>query len=176
MTSESLKVRTSKCSQREPPPQDWLKCNFDCSYKEGNNYAGIGWIIINHQGIHICSGIVKVDNVNSPLQGEALAFLYVPQYVWVKGWRKVWFEGDNKELDRIVNEIVVNHVRLENILHDIRHWISLLPDCSLGSVNRERNMAADSLAKQSLIDPNIVVFYTIPPIWLVNFLYWPYTI
>lgn len=89
MTSESLKVRTSKCSQREPPPQDWLKCNFDCSYKEGNNYAGIGWIIINHQGIHICSGIVKVDNVNSPLQGEALAFLYVPQYVWVKGWRKV---------------------------------------------------------------------------------------
>ena len=71
---------------------------------------------------------------------------------------------------------MVNHVRLENILHDIRYWVSLLPDCSLGSVNRERNMAADSLAKQSLIDPNIVVFYTIPPIWLVNFLYWPYTI
>lgn len=35
-------------------------------------------------------------------------------------------------------------------------------------------MAADSLAKQSLIDPNIVIFYTSPPVWLVNFLYIPF--
>ena len=112
-----------------------------------------------------------MDNVESPLQSEALAFLYVLHHVCGKGWRRVWFESDNKELEHIVNEIVADHVQLENILHDIRHWISLLLDCSLGSVNRERNMASDSLAKQSLIDPNIVIFYTSPPVWLVNFLY-----
>ncbi|KAG2255995.1 hypothetical protein Bca52824_075289 [Brassica carinata] len=130
------------------------------NYKEGSIFTGIGGIVRNHKGDHICYGMAKLENVNSPLQGEALAFLYVLQQVWTKGWRRVWFEGDNKELECIINII----------------WISLLSDCSLGCVNRERNMAADALSKHSMEDQSLVVFNTILLFWLVRFLYWSYTI
>lgn len=65
--------------------------------------------------------MAKLENVNSPLHGEALAFLYVLQQVWTKGWRRVWFEGDNKELERIINTIVIDHIQLGNIIHDFRY-------------------------------------------------------
>lgn len=176
MSGKSKVPRIPRSLQWEPPPQDWIKCNFDCSYKEGSIFTGIGGIVRNHKGDHICYGMAKLENVNSPLQGEALAFLYVLQQVWTKGWRRVWFEGDNKELECIINIIVIDHIQLGNIILYIQYWMSLLSDQSLGCVNRERNMAADALSKHSMEDQSLVVFNTILLFWLVRFLYWSYTI
>lgn len=41
--------------------------------------------------------------------------------------RKIWFEGDCIELDRVVNQVVLNHAQLGNVLHDLRHWMTRLP-------------------------------------------------
>ncbi|CAN6892316.1 unnamed protein product [Brassica oleracea] len=64
--------------------------------------------------------MAKMSNVSSPLQGEALGFLYAVQQIWIRGWRHVWFEGDSLELARIINQVVDQHVQLGNILYDIR--------------------------------------------------------
>ena len=66
------------------------------------------------------ASMAKMSNVSSPLQGEALGFLYAVQQIWIRGWRHVWFEGDSLELARIINQVVDQHVQLGNILYDIR--------------------------------------------------------
>lgn len=172
---QSLHIRP-KSSQWSPPPSGWLKCNFDSSYDKENRVAGVGWIIRCDEGRFLCAGLSRCVNVESPLQGEALGFLLALQQVWIRGLRSVWFEGDSLQLSTIINNKVAQNVELGNVLHDIRHWISLLPACSIDSVNRERNSAADALSKEA---KNIHVDYmylSSPPLCLIPFLYWPYTV
>ncbi|CAN7065611.1 unnamed protein product, partial [Brassica rapa subsp. trilocularis] len=83
-------VRNSKW---EPPPLGWLKCNFDSSFRQEDMTAGIGWIVRDENGHFLKAGMVIQENVTSPLQAEALAFLFALQQIWINGWRRVWFEG-----------------------------------------------------------------------------------
>lgn len=59
---------------------------------------------------------------------------------------------------------------------DIRYWMGLLPECSLDPVNRERNQAADILAKKAKEDVNLSVIHYVPPSYLIMYLYEPFTI
>lgn len=168
-------VRQVRNSKWEPPPVGWLKCNFDSSFRREDKIGGIGWIVRDEKGHFLKAGMVIQENVTSPLQAEALAFLFALQQIWINGWRRVWFEGGSSELARIINTVVQDHACLGNILYDIRHWMSKLTSCSLDSVNRERNMDADVLSKRIVgVNDNVVV-YNSPPLWLVYYLYWPYT-
>ncbi|CAN7092201.1 unnamed protein product, partial [Brassica rapa subsp. narinosa] len=161
-----------KCSQWIPPPTGWLKCNFDCSFKRDSEFTGVGWIVRDDKGYFIAAGSAKISGLRSSLDGEAHAFLYALQNIWIKGWRQVWFEGDNMELTKIINQSAWS-MELGNILTDIRYWMSLLPECSLDQINRERNQAADALAKKAKQGNNLSVFYITPPAWLIIFLYEP---
>lgn len=169
-------VPSVSSSQWEPPPSGWLKCNFDCSYHQETRSVGLGFIVRDDKGKFLVAGMSKMNNVSSPLQGEALGFLYAAQQIWVRGWRHVWFEGDSVELERIINQVVDQHVLLGNVIHDIRFWISRLPICSLGSVNRKKNSAADALSKKAIVMENDYIMLSIPPPWLIRFLYEPFTI
>lgn len=168
-------VRVSRQSTWDPPPLGWLKCNFNCSYKRELSETGIGWILRDHDGKFISCGGARIYGIQSSLEGEGNAFLYAVQQIWVQGCRRVWFEGDNQQLVNIVNGYQDN-VELGNLVFDIRHWIKLLPECSLDYVNRERNQAADCMAKKMLEENEDSVVFKIPPIWMVNYLYYPYTI
>ncbi|CAA7016968.1 unnamed protein product [Microthlaspi erraticum] len=131
----------------EPPPQGWLKCNFDSSFHSDSEHSGLGWIVRwDHKGAYIDSDFAHIEGIHSSLQAEASAFLQALQMVWVKGWRNVWFEGDCLPLVNIVN-MKKENIELASLLEDVRYWMSKLPNCSLGFINRERNSAADKIAK-----------------------------
>lgn len=164
-----------KSSKWEPPPREWIKCNFDYSAKSGNNLAGVGWILRDEKGGFLGAGSVQLQKTQTSLEGEALSFLIALQQTWIRGWRKIWFEGDNQELCIIINQ-VKEHVDLGNLLCDIRHWMELLLESSLDYVNRERNQAADALARQAIQQSDITEFFHISPLWLINLLYYPFTI
>lgn len=157
------------------PPSDWLKCNFDYSSNSATESGGLGWILRNDRGECVGAGSVKISRKSTSLEGEALSFLYALQQIWIRGWRKVWFESDNQELVLIINQ-VKDHVVLGNLLCDIRHWMQLLPESSLEYVNRERNQAADALAKYGVTMDCSSLYFPIPPCWLIDFLYFPFTI
>lgn len=163
-----------KSSAWEPPPVGWLKCNFDCSFSSENNTSGIGWIVRDARGSFIVAGSANVYGVRSSLDGEAQAFMYALQNVWIKGWRNVWFEGDNLALTRIINS-VGDDMELGNMISDIRYWISLLPDCSLEHVNREKNQTADLLAKKAVEETKLSENFYVPPSSLIKYLYSPFT-
>ena len=75
----------------------------------------------------------------------------------------------------LINQ-VKNHVELGNLLCDIRYWMTLLPESSLDHVNREKNQTVDILAKKTAHQKNLFEFYNILSVWLIQFLYVPFTI
>ncbi|CAA7017787.1 unnamed protein product [Microthlaspi erraticum] len=140
MEQDDRNVHRSPSSQWEPPPIDFLKCNFDSSYCRDLDYMRVGWIVWDSNGAYLDAGWPKLNRVGSALEAEATGFLYVVQRMWSKGWRQIWFESDNQELTRIINK-QQHHVELGNLIFDIRHWIQKLSLCSLDHVNREKNQA-----------------------------------
>lgn len=79
------------------------------------------------------------------------------------------------ELSSVINT-KCESVELGNILCDIRYWISKLPLCLLNHVNMEKNQAADLLAKKANDADSMYVNFSLPPLWLINYLYYPFTI
>lgn len=165
----------NRSSQWQPPPEGWLKCNFDSGFLQGRSFTNTGWLIRDSNGKVLLTGCAKLCPTTSPLQAEAMGFLHVLQIVWAHGMRQVWFEGDNKQLISIINNCE-DHSQIGTLLYDIRHWMSKLPLSSLDHVNREKNSAADRMAKEALSIGSSYQVYSVPPISLIPFLYEPYTV
>lgn len=91
----------------------------------------------------------------------------------MQGLRYIWFESDNKELVNLINK-GEDHIQIGTLLYDIRHWMTKLPFSSLEYVNRERNEAADSLAKRAIAMNVLYQTFSNPPSWLVKYLYQPF--
>lgn len=72
---KSTMETSTKPSSWLPPTPGWLKCNFDCSFRNENGTAGLGWIIRDGHGSFILAGMARVNNVSNALQGEALGLL-----------------------------------------------------------------------------------------------------
>ncbi|KAG2299055.1 hypothetical protein Bca52824_035527 [Brassica carinata] len=172
---QRIEVQENRSSKWERPPSEWVKCNFDYSPGTDSTGVGIAWLLRDEKGRFLGAGCARVDKTQSSLEGEAISFLFALLQVWIRGWRRVWFEGDNQELCTLINK-VKNHVELGNWLCDVRYWMTVLPESSLDNANREKNQAADALAKQAVHQSNLFIFFDIPPVWLIQFLYIPYTI
>ncbi|CAH8277202.1 unnamed protein product, partial [Arabidopsis lyrata] len=141
----------------------------------GRDFTATGWLIRDANGHLISSGCAKLQKSYLALQAEALGFLYALQVVWIQGHRCVYFEGDNMELVKLINTMG-DHVKLGTLLYDIRQWMRKLPLVSLAHVNREKNAAADVLSNRVSSINSLYQTFTIPPAWLVNYLYYPFTI
>ncbi|CAL9238651.1 unnamed protein product, partial [Arabidopsis halleri] len=126
----------------------WIKCNFDSGYVHGRDFTITGWIFRDCTGKTILSGCAHLPKSNSSLEAEAFGFLFVLQLTWIKGYRNVWFEGDNLELTTLINRWE-DHLNIGSLLYDIRYWMMKLPLCSLDHVNREKNSAADALSRHA---------------------------
>lgn len=91
VSKKASPVLNLKPTTWDPPPMGWLKCNFDSTFRKVSSRAGIGWIIRDAKGVFVCVGMVRINNVSTAFQGEALALLYAMHQVWIRGWRQVWF-------------------------------------------------------------------------------------
>ncbi|CAA7042008.1 unnamed protein product [Microthlaspi erraticum] len=160
--------------QWEPPPEGILKCNFDSSFSRDSDSMAVGWIVRNHTGMFMEAGWTKLPQVDSPLQAEACGFLYVVQRIWCKGWRNVWFEGDNLELTNIINqqkksmELVISFVIL-TFGFGSYHYAHL-------ATSTGKKPSSRCLAKAYLRSQNSCMFLSSPPVWLRKYLYFPFTL
>lgn len=138
----------TRSTQWCPPPCGWLKCNFDSGFVKERPYTTTCWVIRDSNGQVILAGCAQLPPSTSSLQAEALGFLHALQVTWAHGLKYVWFEGDNLELTILFNTCS-DHSSLGTLLYDIRHWMFKFPEASLGHINRERNAAADTLARHA---------------------------
>lgn len=66
-------------SRWEPPPDGWIKCNFDSSYRNDRDFSGLGWIVRDDKDSYLASRLAKIRGVSSILEAEASGFLYALQ-------------------------------------------------------------------------------------------------
>lgn len=49
---------------RWEPPDGWIKCNFDSSYRNDQDFSGLGWIVRDDKGSYLASRLAKIRGVS----------------------------------------------------------------------------------------------------------------
>jgi len=130
------------------PPSGWTKCNYDGTFNR-DLPSKAAWIIRNDRGTFLGAGqAVGITTTNS-LESELQALVMAMQNCWSKGHKKVYFEGDNKEVADTINDRNPNFA-VFNWLREVVAWKTRFEDCRFTWVRRNSNMAADTLAKHAL--------------------------
>lgn len=151
------------------PPIGWIKCNYDGSYNRGIS-SKAGWIIRNDSGGFVGAGQAKGRITNSSLESEFQALIISMQNCWSKGYTRVCFEGDNKELAEILNG-KVSHFGAYNWIREVQAWRVKFQDCRFLWVRRTQNKPADILAKQSIPQESSFYFHYYVPVVISNALH-----
>lgn len=144
-TTQRLSGR-HKQSMWERPPCDYVKINYDGSRRQ--NMSTGGWIFRDAQGFFLGGGQGKQSvNGDGSLETELQALLMAMQHTWTKGYRKVIFEGDNKQVQELLTTSKRNF-HMHNWILEIKGWKEKFEDAEFRWIPREDNKAADHLAKQ----------------------------
>ena len=80
-TGQQRRGYGAKSSKWEPPPCNWVKCNFDFSSGANSIVDGIGWILRDHDGVFLGAGNAQIGKVQSSLIGETMSFLFALQQI-----------------------------------------------------------------------------------------------
>lgn len=105
------------------PAKDWRKCNYDASFCNANEQPQAGWIYRDDQGVYKGACQEKGNKVRNALDYECQALLQAMQHCWLKGHRKVNFEGDCQSLHHILHNKIL-HFDSHNWISDIKMWSS----------------------------------------------------
>lgn len=140
------------------PPNGWLKCNYDGAFHNHNDKSSAGWILRDDTGAYRGSGHAADAKPNSALEGEFQALIMAMQQAWIKGHRKIIFEGDCKNLVDLVNNGSLNF-GVYNWIREVWYWKSKFDSILFTWVPRNANRAADCLAKRKLTSSQNSMFY-----------------
>ncbi|EFH67295.1 hypothetical protein ARALYDRAFT_890908 [Arabidopsis lyrata subsp. lyrata] len=91
------------------------------------------------------------------------------QCCWSKGFKRMYFEGDNKEVADILNGKKANFAAF-NYIREIRAWKNRFEVCCFVWTNRECNKAADTLAKERVPLDSYYHFYSFVPFVIATLL------
>ncbi|KAG7599380.1 Ribonuclease H-like superfamily [Arabidopsis suecica] len=84
------------------------------------------------------------------------------QHCWIRGHKKVIFEGDCKELTQLLQGHSLNF-GIHNWIREITHWKGKFESVIFQWIGRARNKAADQLTKSSMPrNTNFVYHFYIP--------------
>ena len=144
------------------PPHGWKKCNYDGSYNR-EMPSKAGWIIRDESGQFVGAGQATGNHTSNALESEFQALLIAMQSCWSHGHRKIWFEGDNREVMEILNR---RKSRFDtfNWIRDVQAWKQRFQECRFTWINRKQNKPADILAKSHLPQNEQFKFYDYIPI------------
>ncbi|XP_057994486.1 uncharacterized protein LOC110664151 [Hevea brasiliensis] len=131
-------IHTSDHYSWIPPPTNVLKVNFDVAVDGKHGKGASAAIFTDHSG-KIRDWCCRVHyHQTDPLILESLALREAVQFVVIKGYSKVIFEGDCQTL---INNIHCRHPSTDigNIVHDIRELSKKLQLASFIVVKRSCN-------------------------------------
>ncbi|XP_024014707.1 uncharacterized protein LOC112088547 [Eutrema salsugineum] len=130
--------------------EGWLKCNYDGMYIKERNNAKAGWILRDENGVFKGAGQAESNAAQTPLESEAQALLMAMQYCWLRGYRKIIFEEDCRNLVNLINKETLNFGS-HNWTREIWKWKGKFENTEFVWTHRENNQAADTLGKAALL-------------------------
>ncbi|PON48987.1 Ribonuclease H-like domain containing protein [Trema orientale] len=148
---DSIKISRSSATDHRsiPPDTGCLKLNTNAIVEDGSLIVGAGIVIRNSMGLVLGCDSIKISGSFSPhiaellALGEGLRFAY-ESGLWVK-----FVESNASNAIKAINSGSPASFD-ESIVVDIRHYLSLLDDCSVLFVPKLGIIVAHSLAKLSL--------------------------
>ncbi|KAL9293400.1 putative ribonuclease H domain-containing protein [Arabidopsis thaliana] len=151
------------------PTSSYVKINFDASFHINNTASSGGWVIRDHEGSAKAWGSSTLEHVNTPLEAETKALLVAMQQTWIRGYRRVHFEGDCEVL---INTINGRRSRsdIANLLHDIDFWASKFSSLVFTFTSRQCNILAHHLASPLYSSCVFQSDSGIQPMWLKKLL------
>lgn len=143
------------------------KCNYDAGWLNANTQARAGWIFRDSEGN--LKGAYQTLNgmLTSSLEAEFQALILAMQSAWLKGYRRVIFEGDSKQLLDLV-ESRKTSFRLQNWVRDVWYWKTRFDEIRIAWVPREDNKVADTLTKTMNQMSSNYLFHYYVPIFIVS--------
>ncbi|PKA53799.1 Putative ribonuclease H protein [Apostasia shenzhenica] len=138
-------------SSWKPPPQSWLKINFDGAVKKEG--ATIGALIRNSEGqlLRAKGSFLSTQAVNiAELHAAFLAADLVKP--WIGKFQGVWFEGDSEHTIQQLHSAVQHSYHASTI--DFYGFLSVLSSFQhykISHVYRQANMAAHYVASSSFV-------------------------
>ncbi|CAL9217258.1 unnamed protein product [Arabidopsis halleri] len=144
------------------PRLGWIKCNYDGSFLNQSSRATAAWVIRDDNGLFKGAGQATGFFVHSALEAECQSLLLAMQNLWIKGFRRVIFEGDCQVL---VNLICGRSQRFGcvNWLEEIKDWAQRYEAIEFIWSSRRVNKSADLLAKSQRLEVSDFIFHFVVP-------------
>lgn len=98
-----------------------MKCNYDVSHHEGNTNSGMGWIIRNSTGLCLDCGMGQFQGRSNIMEAEGSALIWAMQACWSLGYKNVIFEGDNFNLNQLLDSTETN-LMIKVTIRTIQQW------------------------------------------------------
>lgn len=147
------------------PPFPYVKCNFDAGFNAQTFNATGGWIIRDHEGTPKDWGSSNLPHVSTPLEAETKALLVAIQQAWLKGYRRIIFEGDCEILINTING-ASKQSAITNLLLDIDYWTTKLGSATFCFTKRSNNRIAHHLASSNCLFREYYSDSGSQPLWL----------
>ncbi|XP_021597704.1 uncharacterized protein LOC110604000 [Manihot esculenta] len=132
----STDFSTAHCSW---PLVRYVKCNFDASVPLYGQGVGLGWILRDHYGHSIHTGMVYQEGSFNPLIAEALTAREV--LLWLKSnqFHHVVLEIDDLLLVNAITTYALDFSYLGLLVQDIKNLLSEIDDVSMVYVRKYVN-------------------------------------
>ncbi|KAL6194425.1 hypothetical protein ACLB2K_035509 [Fragaria x ananassa] len=134
-----------------PPPQGWLKENFDGDFDSVLGCGGVGIIIRNAQTAVIGGACFKVDHVNSLDMVEAMAGRAASEFVEEYQLMPVVFESNCLKFVKATKSQEMEDSGFGLIIKDIKQDLLVLISSFFSHVFKESNLVAHKVAKLALL-------------------------
>ncbi|XP_023644493.1 uncharacterized protein LOC111832413 [Capsella rubella] len=164
--ARGIQQQTSEWSR---PRNGFIKCNYDCSFTSHNGNATSGWITRDFKGFIHTAGYSSGNVCSSVLEAELQSLLIAMQQTWIKGYKHVIFEGDNKLVHNLL-EGKTMHFGMHNWIREIKYWSKRFEEVEFKWTKRHNNKAADRLAKEPTDTIPFMTYFYIPA-FIVNILH-----
>lgn len=153
--------KKAKPQQRTPTrikaPAGCALLRTDATWRAPSQMAGLGWSI--KLGSKVISGSSAADAVGSALIAKGMAMRKAISESKTLGLKKMVCESDSSQLIRALKGVEVP-LELYGIISDIVDLSFHFEFISFNWIPRDKNFAADLLAKQGLVDGEVFMTIT----------------
>ncbi|XP_019089170.1 PREDICTED: uncharacterized protein LOC109127977 [Camelina sativa] len=169
-TNQANRNRRLNRSQWRKPPRGMIKCNYDGTFIQPDTEGQSGWIARDETGFFLSAGQNRRPPVGSALEAELQSLIAAMQQMWIKGYRRVIFEGDNQKVKDLASGTSRNY-RVHNYIREILYWQKKFHEVQFQWTRRNNNKAAYRLAKEQLENHVIFISHFYVPTCIVNILH-----
>jgi hypothetical protein len=142
--------RSGEQQRWECPPDGWCKLNWDVAIDAHTNSMVFGAIIRNHIGRVCAAKCKRIQKVQEPVMGEAMAAMAAAEFCNSSGVQDVILEGDSLQVIQALQEANSSWRKYGHFIDGIKALLGPSRRWRFHHVKRMANKAADGLAKEGL--------------------------